>query len=149
MYIVSIILAIAIEFVPLMYLLNKGSIKNDFVLLYFLLAVIIAMFLHEGIDKKRVKFGITWWKIIPTPYTHCDAEIDTSGYRKVLIMPFIVLGVIPLLIGIWISSALVIIFGTTLIVGAVGDLMVMYSIRTLSPKQKIVDHPKLIGVRLV
>ena len=107
------------------------------------------MFLHEGIDKKRVKFGITWWKIIPTPYTHCDAEINASGYRKVLIMPFIVLGVIPLLIGIWINSALVIIFGATLIVGAVGDLMIMYSIRTLSPKQKIVDHPKLIGVRLV
>ena len=86
----------------------------------------ILRFLKSGLlNKKRIKFGITWWKIIPTPYTHCNTKIDTSGYRKVLIMPFIILGVIPFLIGILIGSGLVTIFGATLMIGAVGDLMIM------------------------
>jgi len=161
-YIVSIIVGIFIVFLPFRYLIREGIIINDFYyhsyILYFWLSLLMAIVLHEalhalvfrieGAKKEEVKFGIKWWKIIPAPYTHCNAELKVSSFKKSLIVPFIVLGLIPLGIGLIVGSGAVVLFGMTMIAGSVGDLLMFQLIYSLPANQRMQDHPDLAGYKV-
>ncbi|MCK4799851.1 DUF3267 domain-containing protein [Candidatus Parcubacteria bacterium] len=161
-YIVSTIVAIFVVVFPFRYLIQEEIIRYDFsyhnYMLYFWLSLGISIILHEalhalvfrieGAKKEEVKFGIKWWTIIPAPYVHCDAELKVSSFKRSLIVPFIVLGLVPLVIGLIIGSGVVVLLGMIMIPGSVGDLLMFKLLCPLPADQRMQDHPDLAGYKV-
>jgi len=156
-YVVSTIVVIFVVVLPFRYLIREEVIRNDIYshsyLLYFWLSLAIAIVLHEalhalvfrieGAKKEEIYFGIKWWTIIPAPYVHCDAELKVSSFKRSLITPFIVLGLVPLGIGLIMGSGTVVLFGLTMIAGSIGDLLMFQLLYPLPADQRMQDHPDL------
>ncbi|MDX5346291.1 MAG: DUF3267 domain-containing protein [Hymenobacteraceae bacterium] len=90
-----------------------------------------------------IKFGINWKYL--TPYAHCKVPVAASAYRKSLLLPGLVLGVLPLIIGIATGSLGVTCFGAIHLGSAGGDVLIYSLIRKLNEDILLQDHPEKIG----
>jgi len=88
---------------------------------------------------RSINFGIKWKALMP--YCHCSEPLAVPQYRLGALMPFYVLGVLPLLISPFIPSFALALFGAFFISAAAGDLMVAWRLRKEKPTATIVDHP--------
>lgn len=88
----------------------------------------------------NINFGVMW-KNLCTPYCHCKIPMIVSQYRLALLMPLIVLGVLPTLLSLVVGSSLLLFYGILGIVGAMGDIMMVWLLRKESGITKIYDHP--------
>jgi hypothetical protein len=92
---------------------------------------------------KSIRFGIMW-KIL-TPYCHCTEPLSLNAYRLGVIMPGVVLGFLPLLIGFSAGHLGLFLFGMLFTVAAGGDMIIMYLLRNESKDSFVQDHPEKIG----
>ncbi len=123
------------------------------------LAVFFALIaVHELIH------GLTWahyapggWKAVEfgfireylTPYCTCSEPLTRGQYVLGALMPTLVLGVLPALIGIFLGSAAVFAVGILLIFGGGGDLALVGKLlcwRSPSSDTRYIDHPYQCGV---
>ena len=104
--------------------------------------MIFGVFLHEIIHLifgvifskngiKDVKLGILWSKL--TPYCHFKAPLRIWEYLVALIMPGVILGFIPMLIGFIIGNYFCVLFGSIYTIVATGDILM---VKTLLPLNK-------------
>lgn len=103
--------------------------------------------LFGGLSPSNIRFGIAWKTL--TPYAHAKAAMPITGYRIGVILPLIVTGIIPVIIGTatnigWLTGA-----GAGLVSGAVGDLIVLWVIRGVPASSQVIDHPKNAGCYVV
>lgn len=130
----------------------QGLIKGK--LFLFLGLLIAGIFLHEAIHGltwaifckngfKSIKFGVIWKAI--TPYCHCKEVLPIWHYRLGTIMPGLILGFIPALIGIISGSVLALIFGIVFTVAAGGDFIFIWLLRKEASNRYVEDHPDKIG----
>jgi len=153
--IVFVIIVFSIIIVPYIYIINNGF---DSVLLvhpiWFIMTLIVAIFIHELIHGicfflfaksgfKAVRFGIKWKSL--APYCHCSEAIKVQQYWITLLMPTIILGFIPTLIGFIINNFTVVVFGCTMIVAGIGDFFGVWLSRDLAKNTIIKDHSTKIG----
>lgn len=135
--------------------LNQGY--NGFL---FLLEMLVGIVLHELIH------GLTWvltikggWKSISfgfsaeylAPYCTCNEPMKKGTMILAAIMPTIVLGFLPAVLGIIFGSALLILLGVVLIMGGGGDMLIILNIlkyRTQATEVLFLDHPYEIGTIL-
>ncbi len=114
------------------------------------IATIILLVLHEathalgwiifaGVSPASIRFGIMWKTL--SPYAHSRVAMPAGGYRIGVILPAILTGILPTLIGTitntgWLTAA-----GAVLLSGAVGDLIVLQIIRAIPANAQVLDHP--------
>lgn len=119
-----------------------------------ILIIVFGIALHEFIHGltwsyftkdgfKSIKFGVVWKML--TPYCHCKEPLLIKHYKIGGIMPAIVLGFIPALIGIAFENIRFLFFGIFFIAGAIGDFMLIYLIWKEKNDDLIQDHPSEIG----
>lgn len=100
-----------------MYNIVNQSGVVSFVL--FLCIVLFGVIVHELIHGitwaifakdgfKSIKFGVLWKMI--TPYCHCKEVLTVRQYSIGGIMPAIILGIIPAIIGIAIGNLWILLF---------------------------------------
>lgn len=78
------------------------------------------------------------------PYAHCKEPLKPAAYRISAVMPAVLLGDIPAIIG-WISgNILVLFFGVLFAWAAAGDWIVLWLSRRIDSGM-IQDHPDKIG----
>ncbi len=118
-----------------------------------ILAIFIGMLLHELIHgicmsvfaekgRKSVSFGFNVKAL--APYTHCNEPLTPSAYRICLMMPAVLLGDIPVLIG-WVSgNILFLFFGILFAWAAAGDFIVLWMSRRIETGL-LQDHSDKIG----
>lgn len=75
--------------------------------------------------------------------------MEVQAYRLGGIMPLLVLGILPSLIGIGIGNGWIMFFGFLFTVAAGGDLLVLWLIRDVRPGQLVEDHPTQVGCYLI
>lgn len=138
----------------------KGLIKNQFAManqynaLAFLVLCILGIIIHELIhglvcahyskDKfKSIKFGVAWKAL--TPYCHCKEPLDVRQYRIGIIMPCLILGIIPTIIGIISGSVGFFVFGLFFTIAAGGDLLTIIKLRKENSETLVLDHPSKCG----
>jgi hypothetical protein len=75
--------------------------------------------------------------------------MKVQAYRLGGVMPLLVLGILPSLIGIGIGNGWFMFFGFLFTIGAGGDMLVLWLIRGVRSGQLVEDHPTQAGCYLI
>ena len=140
-----------------LYLLNVESPKEEIQKLNPFLVIIIYIILivfHELIHGfffgiyakggfKTVRFGVHWKAMIP--YCTCNETINVQQYRIVALMPTVILGFIPLIVGFIIGEINTIAISALMVVGGFGDFLMIWMLRKLKKDTMVIDHPTKMG----
>ena len=97
---------------------------------------------------KDIEFG--FMKEYLTPYCTCTTPLLKSHYIIGALMPCIILGILPTIIGILLGSHLLFWIGIVMILSAGGDIMIVWKVlafkkQDLSKEILIYDHPTQAG----
>ncbi|PKO19245.1 MAG: hypothetical protein CVU39_01455 [Chloroflexi bacterium HGW-Chloroflexi-10] len=120
----------------------------------FLLVMIVGIALHEFIHGvtwslagckpwRSIKFGFQWKTF--TPYTHCLEPLPVNAYRIGTLMPGLLTGVFPVLVGLAIGDLWVTFFGGLFLLSAGGDALILWLLRKVAPSALVEDHPTQAG----
>jgi hypothetical protein len=116
----------------------------------FLLSVVV----HEALHwLGYVAFAHLPWKSVRpgfdlrsfSAYVHADSPVRVSAYRALVALPGVILGLMPAVIGIAIGNGLITMYGFIMLVGACGDLVILWKIRRVLTGALVVDHPSRAG----
>lgn len=141
----------------LFIIIHGNPFSQDYSVLLFVLAMIIGIVIHELIHGltwamftekgwKSIEFGIVWQYL--SPYCTCNEPMKKGPMILAAIMPTIVLGFLPAVLGIITGKWVIMLFAIILIMGGGGDMMIIRNILKYRSKGKEVlflDHPYEIG----
>ena len=130
----------------------QGSLL--FFVLFFVLVVVhelihgLTWSLYAEHHFKDIEFG--FMKEYLTPYCTCTTPLLKSHYIMGALMPCVVLGILPMLIGILVGSHLLFWTGIVMILAAGGDIMIVFKVlayKSLRDSKEILvyDHPTQAG----
>ncbi|GAB4578025.1 MAG: hypothetical protein Fur0022_07570 [Anaerolineales bacterium] len=123
-------------------------------LFQFLAIFIVGVVVHEVIHglawayfgKKplsAIKFGFQWATF--TPYAHCKEPMEVNAYRIGALMPGLVLGFLPALIGIATGWGAWLAFSLIFTTAAGGDFLILWLLRGVQAGKQVEDHPSQAG----
>ena len=96
-----------------------------------------------GAPWRTISFGFIWK--YGAFYAHTTTPITARAYRRVLVLPGLVLGLLPAVAAVALESALGTWLAAVMLMGAVGDLLLLWMARDLQPGQLVVDHRERPG----
>lgn len=126
--------------------------------LLFMVSLALGMVAHELIHGvswtlvgrmplSTVELGLQWRTL--TPYAHCKGSLSIQAYRIGMVMPGVLLGLLPSIVGIVIGSAWMLVFGALFTTIAGGDFLVLWLIRKVGAGALVEDHPTRPGCRVL
>ena len=156
----SIILLIPLFIIGygLYYLVNGSLDISSINVLLFIIVFVVGIVVHELIHGvcwsfftphhfKDVKFGVLMSSL--TPYCTCLVPLKKEQHLFGTVMPLILLGIIPMAVGIAIGDPTVMFIGFMMAGSAAGDIMIIQ--KSLGYKSKAnetvyMDHPTEAGI---
>lgn len=138
-------------------LLHGNPLAQDYSAVLLIVSMLVGIVVHELIHGltwsfftkdgwKSVEFGVIWQYL--TPYCTCSEPMKKKPMLLAAIMPTIVLGFLPAVLGIVFGQALLLLFGVIMIAGGGGDMMIILNIlkyKTEAQEVLFLDHPYEIG----
>ncbi len=126
-------------------------------LMLFLALLIAGITLHEVLHAigwiiagrlpvSSVSFGFKLRTL--SPYAHLREAVPARIYRAGILLPFIVLGLLPYIVGILLANQLVMIYGLFFTLAAGGDLLALWLLRGVPGDVLVEDHPTRAGCRV-
>jgi hypothetical protein len=157
----ALIPAILLTIVPLIPHVLIWGFQANFNLRDYLLgfaAFVVLIVAHEavhaigwmsfaGVSPNNIRFGIAWKTL--SPYAHSTVPMPAGGYRIGVILPLIVTGILPVVIGTATNTGWLTVAGAILVSGAVGDLFVLRVIKDIPASARVIDHPQNAGCYVV
>lgn len=95
------------------------------------------------LDWSQLTFGFAWKTL--SPYCHSKAPMTAQAYRIGALLPLILTGILPWVIGLVRADAALTFISAIMISAAIGDLMVVWIIRQVQPTALVLDHPSNAG----
>lgn len=92
---------------------------------------------------KTISFGVMWKML--TPYCHCDEPLQVRPYCIGALMPCLVMGIVPWMIGLCVGSLMLTTFGVLFIAAASGDILIVWELRNEPAHATVLDHPTEAG----
>ena len=137
------------------------GIRDIFVaggLLPLLVAIAVGIVVHEAVHGltwkfatgkpfSAIRFGFDWKTV--TPYAHCKEAMEARPYRIGAVMPLLLLGVIPVVVGLVNGSAAWEAFGLFFTFAAGGDMLILWLIRAVDPRAVVEVHPTRAGCHVL
>ena len=122
-----------------------------------LISLIPSILIHEGLHGvgymlggakfSEVKFGFLLSKL--TPYAHCKIPLKASSYRIAVALPGLVLGILPLIWGLFAHSATITFYGVIMVIAAAGDLITLGMLFPIKNDLLVQDHPSKPGFQVL
>jgi hypothetical protein len=120
-------------------------------------AIIIGIGIHELIHGvtwaiyckngfASIAFGFSWKAF--APYCHCKEPLTLDQYRKGVIMPLIILGLLPLTYSYLEGNFWLFLFGWLFTIAAAGDVIALWILRKLDKATFVQDHESKVGCYL-
>lgn len=119
-------------------------------MLMFFTGMFLIILVHEAIHLAGFRYigGVPWkeltwgvnWKI-GVAYAHAKQPVTVQQMKKVLLLPFIPTGLLPLVLGIVLNMPGISILGAIMTVGCVGDLALYQKILKFPKDALVIDHP--------
>lgn len=157
--IVAVLLLIPLSVIGygLYYLVNHKLEFLKFNPLIFFVVFLLFIVIHEFIHGlcwsfftphhfKDIEFGIM--KPSMSPYCTCLVPLQKKHYLFGTVMPFIVLGIIPMIAGIAFSNSAALLLGIIMAASAAGDILIIQKIMGYKSNAKEIvymDHPTEAG----
>lgn len=150
-------LSLALLIVPLVVFVliwGQGVLLAAGGRLDFIAWIIVFTVLHElvhgatwkvfgKVSWADIEFGVKWKYL--APYAHSKAPIVARAYRAGVVAPLIVVGLLPYAVALVIGDGLLALLGAVMISGAVGDLTVLWVMRSVDDDAQVLDHPENAG----
>ncbi|MTI71293.1 MAG: DUF3267 domain-containing protein [Firmicutes bacterium] len=141
------------EFIEKEYIQKSSNLVILSLVIYPIL-LILGIIIHELIHglffsifcdnkTKSIEFGILLKKL--APYCHCKEWLYINEYKISIIMPLLILGVIPFLLGCITKSLYILLISIILITGCSGDIIIFWILGGLKSNTKVKDHDKKVG----
>lgn len=138
-------------------LLHGNPLAQDYSQGLFIVSMLVGIVVHELIHGltwsffaeegwKSIEFGVIWQYL--TPYCTCSTPMKKRPMILAAIMPTIVLGFLPAVLGLILGQALPLLLGVVMIAGGGGDMMIILNIlkyRTEAKEVLFLDHPYEVG----
>lgn len=99
------------------------------------------LFGRVGPGVARFQFG----RAALTPQIRCDAPIRARDYRRILLLPALILGILPGVIAFMTGSWLILIWSVWMVVAAGGDFIGLWAMRGLPADTPVGNHPTRVG----
>ena len=128
--------------------LHFGGIDS----LIFLVGIVLGLVVHELVH------GVTWLLLLKkgfshlsfglmtgAVYCHIDVPMDKRKYVIGALMPLLLVGVVPWVAAILSGSLTWMLVGAVMISGAIGDIMIVWTLRSEPASTLVYDHPSEIG----
>jgi len=100
-----------------------------------------------GLRADQVKFGFMWKAFMP--YSHAEVPMTAAAYRKAALLPGLVTGLLPMLVGLAAGFAPLTLAAAALLGSAGGDWAVVYAIRKVPSDRLVRDHPTGVGAEVL
>jgi hypothetical protein len=120
----------------------------------FILGILLHEFIHGltwklvgPLSWREIRFGFQLRSF--TPYAHPAAPLPARAYRIGTLMPLLVLGATPFLVGLAIAEARLAAFGMVFTFVAGGDLAILWLLRGVPPRSWVQDHSSRAGCYVV
>lgn len=119
-------------------------------LLWFLIAMIVIICIHEAIHLTGFRFigglprsELAWGVNLKmgVAYAHAKKAITVKQMKKVLLLPLIPTGLLPLIIGVLINSPALSVLGAIMTAGCFGDLVLYRKVAKFPGDTLVLDHP--------
>jgi Putative zincin peptidase len=138
------------------YQLSFLELKFHFKGLHLLMITAAGMVLHELIhaatykllqSKKpaKVSFGLAYSIL----YARMHEEMTLRTYRLVLLSPFVLLGCVPLIYSLVTVNDFYFVCSILMILASVGDLLILFNIRTFDKRAMVRDGDNWIGCTII
>ena len=122
--------------------------------LLFLAVLVAGILVHEAIHGlawayfgrlplQRIRFGFQAATL--TPYAHALDPMPARAYRIGAVLPALLLGGLPFLVGTIVGSLSLALYGMIFVFAAGGDLLVLWLIRNVDARALVQDHPSRAG----
>lgn len=119
-----------------------------------ILILVLGIILHELLHGlpwslfakngwSSIRFGILKPHFVP--YCHCVEPLRISHYIIGALTPLVVLGFAPVIYAWVTGNWLCLLFGAFFTVSAIGDVMIVYTMRKLKARTWVLDHPSEAG----
>ncbi|WP_264740435.1 DUF3267 domain-containing protein [Cytobacillus firmus] len=128
-----------------------GEMSFDLIsMLLFLAGMAVIVILHEAIHLAGFRYigGVPWsemsWGVnlrLGVAYAHAKQPVTVQQMKKVLMLPFIPTGLLPLVLGIVLNMPGLSILGAILTVGCFGDLVLYQKLLRFPNDALVIDHP--------
>jgi Putative zincin peptidase len=126
-------------------------------LVVLVVGLICSIWLHEALHAfgfwlrgcafKHIKIGVLWNYLMP--YAHCKVPLEANAYRFALALPGVALGFIPAFAGIYFQSVLLAMYGAFMLATAVGDGLILWTLRGVAGRSFVRDHPSEPGCQVL
>ena len=139
------------------YLVNRslgfGGLNIWFFLIGFVVLIVVHELIHGAVWSlftphrfKDIEFGIM--RPYMSPYCTCLVPLKKAPYLIGTAMPLVILGILPMIVGIAIQNTNVLLLGIVMADAAAGDIMIMCRLLGYNSKAEEItymDHPTEAG----
>lgn len=126
-------------------------------LLGMLVVLLAGLLLHEAVHLlgyqlfghlprgvARFHFG----RAALTPQVQCELPIRAAAYRRVLLLPALLLGVLPAIVAFAVGSWFMLIWATWMLAASGGDFTALWAMRGVNGDAPVRAHPRRAGCQI-
>lgn len=116
--------------------------------------LMVGLLLHEAVHLAGYRIfgrvgpgvaGFQFGRAALAPQIRCAVPIRAADYRRILLLPALVLGILPGLVAFFTGSWPLLIWSVWMLVAAGGDFIGLWAIRGLPADTPVAAHPKRVG----
>jgi putative zincin peptidase len=97
--------------------------------------------------RRAIRFGLD--RATLSPFAGCRVPLRAGAYRAAVLLPALVLGVGPAAWGLWKGAGWATLWGAFMLLCAGGDFAVLWAMRRVPARARVLDHPERVGCRVV
>ncbi|EJS73602.1 DUF3267 domain-containing protein [Bacillus cereus] len=150
----AFLIIVALSFViSFLHALLPGGVQVEITLptvFLFIIAMIVLICIHEaihligfryigGVPWSELKWGVNWK--LGIAYAHSKQVITVKQMKKVLILPFVPTGILPIVLGLATNMQSISFLGILLTAGCIGDIALYQKVSKFPDDAQVIDHP--------
>ncbi|KMP98389.1 DUF3267 domain-containing protein [Bacillus cereus] len=149
-FLIIFVLAFGISF---LHALLSGGVQVEITLptvFLFISAMIVLVCIHEaihligfryigGVPWSELKWGVNWK--LGVAYAHSKQAVTVNQMKKVLMLPLLPTGILPIVLGIAMNLEPLSFLGILLTAGSIGDIALYQKVSKFPDDAQVIDHP--------